>query len=106
MKIEINKKYQTRDGGDVVIHATDGPREGYPVIASVSSPGAIGGWFVRDFSDQGIQVSGELTELDLIEVIEPREWVIRGHTRIEANVVDSGPIARYGESVRVREIID
>ena len=114
MKIDINKKYRTREGRGVIIHCTDGPRDGFPVIASIESPGATGGWIARDFTESGKHLLAELDGYDLIEVREPMEWTLAvsvGHGNYKAGELSSSrtqsqEFSEFWIPVRVREIID
>jgi len=70
MKVELNKKYKTRDGRDVVIyeiHLTE--------LQEYSVHGAIftgGSWSIRSWSDEGEWISGSENQYDLIEVKEKK----------------------------------
>lgn len=73
--IDINKKYKTRDGREVIIHAINLRVERYPVIASVLTKC---GWQYRSFSSNGEFVVNETSQSDLIEVVplwEGEIWV-------------------------------
>lgn len=100
MKIDINKKYRTRDGKPVeYLHRVpEGLPTPYPWRGTVD--GNEISW-----TDEGRLLSGERTSpFDLIEVREPREWTIRGFEDID--LVYAGPSLATGEIIRVREIID
>ena len=104
MKIDITKKYRTRDGREVIIHSTDGPRRGLPVIASLYTED---GWIPFQWREDGIHPHGQTTD-DLIEVREPREWkaTVRNATgEIYAYDLGDEDSNKY-EVIRVREIID
>ena len=62
--IDINKKYQTRDGREVRIYATDGGGPKKPVHGAVKEKD---GWYMLAWSKNGV-VSNIDRNLDLIEV--------------------------------------
>lgn len=72
MKIEINKKYKTRDGGKARIYITNG-KEPYPVHGAYSDPQKeewiMNTWTLQGFNDK----DGTQTDLDLIEVKEKKQ---------------------------------
>ena len=97
MKIDINKKYRTRDGREVIIHATDGPRFGLPVVASLATED---GWLPYQWPNDGRHPHGQTTD-DLIEVREPREWTMYADKDQYSHLPFLGACR-----IRVREIID
>jgi hypothetical protein len=116
MKIHINKKYRTRDGREVIIHAIDGPDKSLPVVASIRNPG---GWMAGKWRADGI---GTNESSSLIEVREPREFQLVVSTAAN-DIKPLGTLsafrterlaegktehldAPYWEIIRVREIID
>ncbi len=104
MKIDINKKYRTRDGREVIIHAIDGPETDGPIIASVK---CLKGWDTRTHRPDGSWSLG-VSDRDLIEVREPREWkatVIRANGALSGYRVTDEASEGF-EVIRVREIID
>ena len=118
MKIDITKKYRTRDGRDVRIHATDGPNEKRPVIGSIhNNQGDY--WWIFNCTGLGKYAGPEHREspLDLIEIREPREWNVRvgtegntafgcGRICAEQKDGDRTPEAcDKWEIIRVREIL-
>lgn len=113
MKIDINKKYRTRDGRGAVVHTTSGPRENYPVVASIEDFSAEGGWKSASFTDTGRMFCDRPENpLDLIEVREPRELFINiysddygaAYATAEEAAIKRG--SGWVETIRVREIID
>jgi hypothetical protein len=106
MKIDINKKYRTRDGREAIVHTATGPRVGFPVVATVYDKHAEGLWMSRDFTEDGRFYPPPMAECadDLIEVREPREFEISGEGRNWKCI--SGVGWTPGETIRVREIID
>lgn len=66
--IDITKKYRTRDGQEVIIHSTNGPRFDFPVIASLATEN---GWLPYQWPADGKHPHGKFTN-DLIEVREPQ----------------------------------
>ena len=72
--VTMEKRYKTRDGREVIIHSVTGPNEREPVIASINQGGV---WDVSTWYPNGKSVLGpHLNDGDLIEVREPREWVL------------------------------
>ena len=113
MKIDINKKYRTRDGRAAVVHTTSGPRENHPVVASIEDFSAEGGWKSASFTDTGrMFFDRPENPLDLIEVREPREfWVTfpkdcNQSSQGIAYKHSIGEVPEHREMIRVREIID
>lgn len=111
--IDINKKYRTRSGRAAVVHSINGPRKGYPVVASIESPGSDGGWIAYDFTANGVNLAGSTSERDLIEIREPREWWVNVYpTGPEQYLYPSKEAANGGsgskrtECIRVREVIE
>jgi hypothetical protein len=113
MKIDINKKYRTRDGREVIIHAVDGPDKSVPVVASIRNPG---GWMAGKWRADGI---GATESSSLIEVREPREGFVSVVTEatFERAYGLGDPVGTFVthrpgdeedgfEVIRVREIID
>ena len=109
MKIDINKKYRTKsDQWPVTIVSTDGPYPGFPVVGYAHHTGTP---LLCHWSEDGKYPAN--TNVDLIEVREPREWkavVVTGDP-----VLADGSLANYAEGdeedpkyeiIRVREIID
>jgi hypothetical protein len=106
MKIDITKKYRTKDAKwPVTIISTDGPYPGFPVVgyAHATSNPLLCHWS---------QVGGypANTNLDLIEICEPREWTLSvkpGTLTVYECHDDAGRLDFHGrERVRVREVID
>lgn len=80
MKVELNKKYRTRNGKDVRILCTDMDQTRQPVVGVVKGHATVHYWTIDGFSSLG----RERHALDLIEVREPLEcWV-----RVENGHVD------------------
>ena len=124
--IDITKKYKTRDGREAVIHTTSGPRENYPVVASIVDYSAEGGWRSASFTDDGrIYLDRPDNPLDLVEYREPREWKLvvateensvheRGYVDGQATegvnkgkqIISLDLDDRFWKIVRVREIIE
>lgn len=97
--INITKKYRFRNGQPARILCTDAPGK-YPVI-TIAEDGDISqhtktGGYMRDGH----------CEWDLIEVREPREWVIRFYEDGTGLVDIAGPAAPRGETLRLREVIE
>ena len=102
MKIDINKKYRTTDAKwPVTIVSTDGPYAGFPIVGYVHSSGTP---VLCHWSEVGGYPAN--TNLDLIEVREPREWEITCYEDGSICVNIDGLAAPRGEKIRVREIID
>ncbi len=73
--IDINKKYQTRDGREVKIYAIYDVRGDYCVHGAVL---AKNGWSSASWTSEGDYWGGDKNDLDLIEVKEKRvyeRWV-------------------------------
>jgi hypothetical protein len=111
MKIDINKKYRTKEGDDVkFLHRVpDGWPTQYPWR------GIIGDGNQMSWTDDGRQnVNRSPNDYDLIEVREPREWtlaVAQGNTAypdgtISESRTSRGEFSEFWVPVRVREIID
>jgi hypothetical protein len=62
--IDINKKYQTREGKEVRIFMTDG-RQPYPVMGAVNHED---GWYPKSWDIEGKFYKGEEHWEDLVEV--------------------------------------
>lgn len=117
MKIDINKKYRTRDAKwPVTIVSVDGPYPGFPVVGYThpSSNPLLSHW-----SADGSYPAN--TCLDLIEVREPREYELVVSTpqnsRFKTGEIDGAATddlqrgirdvsANAWEIIRVREIIE
>lgn len=83
--IDINKKYQTKDGQEVRIYAVDGGGE-FPVHGAVLSDE---GWSKRDWTAKGIFVHKDIESgFDLIEVKKTK--IVKGYRKIILR--DSGSI--------------
>lgn len=119
MKIDINKKYRTRDGREARLFTTESRIINAPVTGEVLNED--GEWRSYGWLDNGQSVSrsgNTYPQNDLVEVREPREWDIRvgtngntvkGDGRIIAEQLqgDRTPGDRDTfEVIRVREIID
>jgi len=73
-RIEMGKKYRTRDGREAQIICVDGPDKSYPVIAAIYH--GSGTWDPDDFTVNGRNVTNEEHAEDLIEVKpEIKGWV-------------------------------
>jgi hypothetical protein len=106
MKIDITKKYRTKDAKlPVTIVSTDGPYPGFPVVGYIHPTGNP---WLNHWSEAGGYPAN--TNMDLIEVREPREWTLSvkpGTLKVSEIYEDDGPLDLHGwERVRVREIID
>lgn len=109
MKIDINKKYRYRNGKPARILCVDGPciylGEPQPVM-SMDADGEVNAHFPSGRFVSAVHDS----DLDLIEVREPREWTVAvrpGTCKVCEIYEDKGPLDLHGwERVRVREIID
>jgi len=67
MRVEMSKKYRTRDGETVRILCTDRPDRSYPIIALTGE----GGWHLVSYTSGGYYSSGGLnSHYDLVEVTE------------------------------------
>jgi len=64
--IDINKKYQTRDGREVRIYATDG---GVPTRSIHGAVNCAGKWYIQSWSSDG---KVRLTANDQVDLIEIR----------------------------------
>jgi len=121
MKIDINKKYRTRDGREAIVHLLTGPRIGFPVIASIQDTDANGGWITSDFTQDGryLESVKDTCRNDLIQVREPREGFVAVVTEatFERAYGLGDPVGTFVthrpgdkedgfEVIRVREIID
>ena len=75
--IQLDKQYKTRDGREVKIHAIDGPKDNYPVVASVrDADKAL--WSACTFTKEGVFCLKNCHKLDLIEVVpiwEGEIWI-------------------------------
>jgi len=71
MNIQLDKKYTTRDGREVIVHTIDGPGEGYPVIASIDNKD---GWIICQYPKDG--TNRLYKNADLIEVAPPYEFEV------------------------------
>jgi hypothetical protein len=104
MKIDINKKYYYRNGEPARIICVDAPGD-QPVISLDGS-----GDTLKHKATGQFFLSNDESSLDLIEVREPREWVLSvkpGTLKVSEIYEDEGPLDLHGwERVRVREIID
>jgi hypothetical protein len=113
MKIDINKKYRTRNGTAARILCVDAPTKAEPVI-SMDEDGLI-----RRHKPDGEYYNDGTSSLDLIEVREPREGFVSVVTKaaLERAYGLGDPVGtfvthRFGdeedglEVIRVREIID
>lgn len=106
MKIDITKKYRTRDGREVkLLHRVP---EGWPT--EYPWHGIVDGRRLT-WTDHGLpNLDDSPNDEDLIEVREPREWVLSvkpGTLKVSEIYEDEGPLDLHGwERVRVREIID
>jgi len=69
--IQLDKKYTTRDGREVRVHAIDGPEERNPVIASIKNQD---GWVVCRYPKNGTNCLYKNAEL--IEVALPYEFEV------------------------------
>ena len=99
MKIALTKKYRTRDGREVIVHAINGPDGAFPVVASVQNTSA---WMAGKWRITG---TGSTEAADLIEVREPMEWEIWIHP--QGGTQRYEPCCSGWEGpIRVREIID
>ena len=110
MKIDINKKYRTRDAKwPVTIVSTIGPYARFPVVGYAHSTSVP---LLCHWSEVGGYPAN--TNLDLIEVREPRDFWIniypgRGtalHETLES--AEDGKAGGFAnvETIRVREILD
>jgi hypothetical protein len=104
MKIDINKKYRYRNGKPARILCVDAPDQDDPVISMDEQS------LINRHKPDGRYYHDEISCLDLIEVREPREWVLSvkpGTLKVSEIYEDQGPLDLHGwERVRVREIID
>lgn len=116
MKIDINKKYRTRDGREVrLLHRAP---EGWPT--SYPWRGIVGDASRLTWTDHGVQdLDDSPNDDDLIEVREPREWQISvvteevfektyriGYPIGSVSSYQNGDDEQGYEVIRVREIID
>ena len=109
MKIDITKKYRTRDAKwPVTIVSTGGPYSGFPVVGYTHATSIP---LLCHWSEVGGYPAN--TNLDLIEVREPREWT--AVVALEGSLMPTGTLTHYDpeddcaphyEVIRVREIID
>lgn len=72
--VSLDKQYKTRDGRETIIHTTNGPDKGLPVIVSVLS---FGQWSVHAYPEDG-QCKNEC--MHLIEVLPLWEGEVYIHT--------------------------
>jgi hypothetical protein len=63
MKIDVNKKYRTRDGREVLIYAVDGAHR-YPVHGAICYNG---GWIGTNWTIEGVFLAHVEPSLDLVE---------------------------------------
>jgi len=105
MKIDPNKKYKTRDGQEVsLLHkAPDGWPNPY-VIRGLLNENPV------SWTDEGRFNTASESHVDLIEVREPREWVMHvkpSSQKVAAIYEDQWEEASQPwERIRVREIIE
>ena len=110
MKIDITKKYQTKNGNPCVIHGFNGPIEGRPVVYSRQAE--TGTWFLDSTAMDGTDPDGQ-AGYSLIEIREPREFWVNdygGNNMAIHETEDSAAMGRQGSSktirvIRVREIL-
>ena len=69
--IQLDKKYTTRDGREVRVHAIDSPHKGFPVVASVKNEDE---WVVCRYPKDGTNSLYKAAEL--IEVALPYEFEV------------------------------
>jgi hypothetical protein len=99
MKIDITKKYRTKDAKlPVTIVSTDGPYPGFPVVGYIHPTGNP---WLNHWSEAGGYPAN--TNMDLIEVREPREWDM--WVSPKGDFLHNSDMLMH-ESIRVREIID
>lgn len=100
----INKKYRTRDGREVIIHAERCPNPTKPLIVSIRNTNDVG-WWTTHYPESGRFVDyrpGE-NDLDLIEVREPREFLITADG-FKALGKSNGGVG-MDEEIHVREVL-
>lgn len=115
MKIDINKKYRYRNGDLARVLCVDAP--GSQMVVTVDQNGTLH----KHWADGAYCIDSSSTDLDLIEVREPREWEIFVSTELnnsyKAGTIDGSATedlqvgkrripGKYWEIVRVREIIE
>ena len=111
MKIDINKKYRTRDGREVrLLHRVP---EGWPT--SYPWRGIVGDASHLTWTDHGVQdLDDPPSDDDLIEDREPREWTLAvsvGGAAYKAGEISGQrtqdqSFSEFWVPVRVREILD
>lgn len=96
--ISMDKKYQTRDGREVIVHTVDGPDEDEPVVASVNNGTR---WVCSTWYKNGKAVINGLDNPgDLIEVREPREiWVNEYEGSDQAHRSEKDALSGYSPNV-------
>lgn len=75
-KIEMSRRYSTRDGREVRIYATDGCQD-YPIHGAVNS---LSGWDGFAWTSDGHVSLNHIDDCDLIEV--PREITVNAFVNI------------------------
>ena len=95
--IDINKKYKTRDGREVIIHAVDGPNPNKLIVGSVKSH--AGPWGVRCWSIDGLWDCCK-SPADLIEVTPPWHGEIWVHP--DGTITRTFAAAHDGEWIDAR----
>jgi hypothetical protein len=105
MKIDINKKYRTRDGREVKLFTTESRIPNIPVTGEARAQAAQ--WQSFGWREDGRAFTGRgnpYPQLDLIEVREPREWWLNPNPcTCDGFYVETSP----GEGrIHVREVID
>ena len=98
MKIDISKKYRYRNGVEARVLCVDAPTED-PVISMTPSGEIV----THRIDGKFYEINDD--ECDLVEVREPREWVIRSYHNGRP-AIWSGPNMEPDDEIRVREIID
>ena len=86
MNIQLDKKYTTRDGRKVRVHAIDGPYKGFPVIASIKNENE---WVICRYPEDGTNCLYRNAEL--IEIEPPYEF----------KTLESKGVSRMGDSFSV-----
>ena len=99
MKIDITKKYRTRDGRDVTLlhRAPDGWPTKWPWRGMISGESAT-------WTNEGHHIRGGNGDWDLIEIREPREFKLSSRSG-ETWMYDEGDESQGWEVIRVSEIL-
>jgi len=73
MNIQLDKKYTTRDGREVRVHAIDGPGD-LPVVVSILN---VDRWVLFRYpADGNNELQSSPSDADLIEIVPPYQFEV------------------------------